>query len=274
MSVTDAARDESAMSETGAIRAKSVNKSFRIGKESFQALRDVSLEIPERTFATFIGPSGCGKSTLLRILADVIAPTAGEVSVFGRSAASAREGRDFGFVFQDPVLLPWRTVQANVELPMQLNRVDKAERRARATELLDLVGLRGFEKALPAKLSGGMARRVAIARALTLGPRVLFLDEPFNGLDEIRRQNMNTELQRIWLETRTTTVLVTHNVSEAVFLSDRVFVMGRNPGRIVSQLDIDLPRPRTLETMTSPEFIEYDRELTMRLRAAYEDAEL
>ncbi|MBO9521551.1 MAG: ABC transporter ATP-binding protein [Nocardioidaceae bacterium] len=261
------------MAGTDAIRADAVSKTFTIGKESFQALGEVSLEIPERTFATFIGPSGCGKSTLLRILADVIAPTSGEVSVFGRSAAQAREERDFGFVFQDPVLLPWRSALANVELPMQLNGIDKAERRARALELLDLVGLQGFEKALPAKLSGGMARRVAIARALTLGPRVLFLDEPFNGLDEIRRQNMNAELQRIWLETRTTTVLVTHNVSEAVFLSDRVFVMGRNPGRIMAQLEIDLPRPRTIETMTSPEFVEYDRELTALLRTAYEDAE-
>jgi NitT/TauT family transport system ATP-binding protein len=257
----------------GTISASGVTKRFRIDRGEFTALQDVSLSIREGEFCSLIGPSGCGKSTLLRILADVLPPTEGTVDVFGRTPDEARRARDFGFVFQDPVLLPWRSAVANVELPLQVVGTGKAERRAKALELLALVGLKGFENALPAKLSGGMARRVAIARALTLSPRVLCLDEPFNGLDEIRRQQMNDELQRIWLETGTTAILVTHDVAEAVFLSDRVFVMGKGPGRIIAELSIDLPRPRTLGTMLEDSFRDYDRELTRLLLQAYGDEE-
>lgn len=240
---------------------------------SFTALHNVSFTLPEGGFTTLLGPSGCGKSTLLRIVADVITASHGTVSLFGRTPSQAREEGEFGFVFQDPVLLPWRSAVANVELPLQARGVRRAERRERAMALLQLVGLDGFEHVAPAKLSGGMARRVAIARALVDNPRILFLDEPFNGLDELRRRQLNAEVQRIWQATGTTALLVTHNVSEAVFLSDTVLVMGRDPGRIIERREIDLPRPRTLDDMLSGEFIAHERALTALLSSAYERLE-
>lgn len=255
---------------TGQIVIEGIEKRFPVKGGEFTALEDVSFSIPEGGFATLLGPSGCGKSTLLRIIADVIPPSGGSVDVFGRSPADARTSGEFGFVFQDPVLLPWRTATANVELPLQSRGVSRRERRERALAMLHLVGLEGFEDRQPAKLSGGMARRVAIARALVDEPRVLFLDEPFNGLDELRRRQMNSEVQRIWQATGTTALLVTHNVSEAIMLSDVVFVMGRNPGRIIATKHIDLPRPRTLDSVLTPEFAELERELTELLSASYE----
>jgi NitT/TauT family transport system ATP-binding protein len=253
-----------------AIAASGICKTFTAKGRSFTALEDVSLTVPEGRFCSLIGPSGCGKSTLLRILADVLAPTGGEVSVFGETPTQARERRELGFVFQDPVLLPWRSALANTELPLQLAGWDRSRRREKAMELLQLVGLEGFEHSLPSELSGGMARRVAIARALTLDPKVLFLDEPFAGLDEIRRQQMNGELQRIWMETGTTALLVTHNVAEAVYLSDEVLVMGGRPGRILSTTYVPLARPRTVEAILEPEFVELQREVSTGLVAAVE----
>lgn len=235
----------------------------------FTALDGIDAVIPDRGFTTLLGPSGCGKSTLLRIISDILTPTRGSVNLLGRTPAQARRDGDFGFVFQDPVLLPWRTARENVELPLQAAAVSRPERRQRAMELLHLVGLDGFEDNPPAKLSGGMARRVAIARALAMSPRVLFLDEPFSGLDELRRQQMNGELQRIWTETGTTAVLVTHNVSEAVFLSDQVFVMAPKPGRIIARRTIDLPRPRSLDMVRTDEFLSYEDDLTDLLSSAY-----
>jgi NitT/TauT family transport system ATP-binding protein len=253
-----------------AIAASGISKTFAKGGSTFTALQDVELTVSEGEFCSLIGPSGCGKSTLLRILADVIAPTSGSVSVFGGSPTDARERRDLGFVFQDPALLPWRSALANIELPMQLAGWERARRREKAQELLHLVDLEGFERALPSELSGGMARRVAIARALTLDPKVLFLDEPFAGLDEILRQQMNEELQRIWIETGTTAVLVTHNVAEAVFLSDEVFVMGGRPGRILGTTPVPLARPRTVEQILDPEFVDLQRAVSAGLAAAVE----
>ncbi|MDQ1130479.1 ABC transporter ATP-binding protein [Microbacterium sp. SORGH_AS_0888] len=257
----------------GEIVVDAVDKEFPVKGGTYTALKDVSFRIPEGGFATLLGPSGCGKSTLLRIIADVIPATRGVVDLFGRTPTQARTDAQFGFVFQDPVLLPWRSALANVELPLQVRGVARAERRERAMDMLQLVGLEGFEHHQPAKLSGGMARRVAIARALIEQPRVLFLDEPFNGLDELRRRQMNAEVQRIWEATGTTAILVTHNVSEAVFLSDVVFVMGRNPGRVVATREIDLPRPRTLDAMTEPDFVAYEKELTALLSRSYEGAD-
>jgi len=264
--------DQKSEERTGgsAITASGICKTFTAKGRSFTALEDVSLDVPERQFCSLIGPSGCGKSTLLRILADVLAPSSGEVTVFGASPTQARERRDLGFVFQDPVLLPWRSALANTELPLQLAGWDRARRREKAMGLLHLVGLEGFEHALPSELSGGMARRVAIARALTLDPKVLFLDEPFAGLDEIRRQQMNEELQRIWMETGTTALLVTHNVAEAVYLSDQVYVMGGRPGRIMSATQVDLGRPRTIDRILDPDFVELQREVNAGLVAGVE----
>jgi NitT/TauT family transport system ATP-binding protein len=249
------------------IAVTSLSKSFPLAGESFVALEDVDLQVGDGEFCSFIGPSGCGKSTLLRIIAGLLDPSSGSVSVGGKDPASARRERQFGFVFQDAVLLPWRTALENVELPMVVAGIPRAERRRKAEQLLELVGLKDFTHAAPAKLSGGMARRVAIARALVLDPRFLMLDEPFGALDEITRQRMNVELQRIWMAERCTAVLVTHTVSEAVFLSDRVFVMGSGPGRVLSEHVVDLPRPRTLDMLSEPEFFEHTRALTQVLLA-------
>lgn len=254
---------------TAGIALRGVGIDFPTRAGTFTALKEIDALIPEGSFTTLLGPSGCGKSTLLRIIADILAPTSGSVDLSGRTPAEARHDGEFGFVFQDPVLLPWRTARQNVELPLQAVRMGRKERRARADELLHLVGLDGFEDNPPAKLSGGMARRVAIARALAMSPRVLFLDEPFSGLDELRRQQMNDELQRIWMETGTTAILVTHNVGEAVYLSDEVFVMAPRPGRIIAQHGIDLPRPRTTDIVHTPEFLAIEEELTALLRTAY-----
>ncbi len=258
-----------ATTSASTLRVTGVGKDFATKKGTFTALDKVDISIPVGGFTTLLGPSGCGKSTLLRIIADIIKPTRGSVDLFGMTPAQARTDGAFGFVFQDPVLLPWRSARENVELPLQVTGVGRSERKQRAGDMLHLVGLDGFEDSAPAKLSGGMARRVAIARALVLSPRILFLDEPFNGLDELRRRQMNEEMQRIWLETGTTAILVTHNVSEAVFLSDRIIVMARNPGRVIAEQVIDLPRPRTQELTRSPEFLEYEESLTDLLSDAY-----
>jgi NitT/TauT family transport system ATP-binding protein len=256
------------------ITVVAVTKMFKLPGRTITALEDVSFSVGTREFCAIIGPSGCGKSTLLRIISDVIRPEGGRVIVNGRSAGDARADREFGFVFQDPVLLPWRTALANVELPMEVAGIPRAERRRRAADLLSLVGLGSFTDAHPGNLSGGMARRVAIARALALRPGILLLDEPFQGLDEITRRRLNVELQRIWLETDTTAILVTHNIDEAVYLSDRVLVMGSDPGRIVADIQVNFPRPRGFDVLQDVAFFAYTRQLTQLLVVSDDDRAL
>ena len=221
------------------------------------ALDKIDLHVPAGKFAAIIGPSGCGKSTLLRLVADVMHPFAGTVTLDDDTPRAARLDHALGFVFQSPTLLPWRTVRQNVELPLDVVGRKSARRSGMSSmELIELVGLKGFENSLPHELSGGMQQRAAIARALVLKPDVLLLDEPFGALDEITRQRMNLELLRIWAESGTTALLVTHSIAEAVFMSDQVFVMSARPGRITSIVDIPLPRPRYLDMMRTPVFFD------------------
>jgi NitT/TauT family transport system ATP-binding protein len=234
------------------ISVRGLGRTFAARKQEVIALDDVNLELPSGSFTSIIGPSGCGKSTLLRILGDLDSPTVGEVTIEGEPPSRLRNGGKVGVAFQDPSLLPWRDVRKNIRLPLEVlgRKVDPAEIDA----AIELVGLKGFESALPAQLSGGMRQRVAIARALAIQPELLLLDEPFGAIDEILRRTMNLELQRIWLERRVTTVLVTHSIAEATFLADRVVVMSPRPGRVAEVVDVPFPRPRTPDLLHDPEF--------------------
>jgi NitT/TauT family transport system ATP-binding protein len=220
------------------------------------ALQGIDLEIGSGEFVSLIGPSGCGKSTLLRLVGDLTAPSVGSVTVNGKPAAAARRGREYGMVFQAPVLFEWRTVEDNVKLPLELIGMGRAERDGRAHEMLELVELSDFARHHPYQLSGGMQQRVAIARALALQPDLLLMDEPFGALDEMTRERMNTEVLRIWEQTNTTVVFVTHSIPEAVFLSTRVAVMSARPGRITRLVDIALPRPRNEMTREDAHYFE------------------
>ena len=242
------------------------------GAAGLRALDRVSLAVAKGSFVSLIGPSGCGKSTLLRIVADLLAPTAGTVTVGGATPKAARLARQIGFVFQDPALPEWRRILENVVLPLELRGVDRAAREARGRELMRLVGLEGFERAWPRQLSGGMRQRAAIARALSTEPRVLLMDEPFGALDQITRDRLNMELAAIHEQTGVTVLFVTHSIREAVLLSDKVVVMTPRPGRITRVIDVDLPRPRRLATRDDDAFQALVREGNRELERGYADA--
>jgi NitT/TauT family transport system ATP-binding protein len=228
-------------------------------RSSVPALAEVSLDIAPGEFVTIVGPSGCGKTTLLRIMGGLLRPTSGGVRLLGRPVSGP--SRSVGIVFQDPVLLPWRTVLDNVMLPVQVLGLDRAVYRARALDLLGLVGLRGFEGRYPHELSGGMRQRVSLARALVHDPALLLMDEPFGALDAMTREAMNLELQRIWRESGKTVAFITHSIAEAVFLGDRVVVMSPRPGRIADVVAVELGRPRDLDLMASDAFGVYARKI-------------
>ena len=229
------------LSEQSAVSVTRVSKVFPARKgDDVTALDEVSVDVAGGEFVSLIGPSGCGKSTLMRLIADLDAPSSGSITVFGKTARQARLDQDYGIAFQQAGLLPWRTVRENIELPLQLHGVSAAARRARAIELIELVGLGDFGDRHPDQLSGGMQQRVAIARSLAESPRLLLMDEPFGALDEMTRERMQTELARLRAETGAAVVFVTHSIPEAVYLSDRVVVMSPRPGRILQVLDMKL----------------------------------
>ncbi len=239
-----------------AIAVKGASVKFPAPDGEVTALSDVNLTIREGSFVSLIGPSGCGKTTLLRLIADLEQVTGGSVDIDGLDPQSARERREYGYVFQAPALLPWRSVVKNVELPLEVMGVARAERRRRACEQLALVGLAEFEAKYPWQLSGGMQQRVSIARALSLQPRLLLMDEPFGALDEITRDHLNLHLATLWRRTGKTCVFVTHSIAEAVFLSTQIVVMSPRPGRVIDVIDNPLPRERDLDMRETPEFLE------------------
>jgi NitT/TauT family transport system ATP-binding protein len=241
-----------------------VSKVFANGNGGVKALAEVSFGVQSHEFVAIVGPSGCGKSTVLRLVAGLIEPCEGEVRVGGISPAAARQRREIGMVFQDPTLLEWRTALGNVALPMELNG-QKREARERALGLLDSMHLDGFADALPRELSGGMKSRVAIARALALSPRLLLMDESFGSLDELTRFRLNMELLRVRDQTELTILFVTHSVSEAAFLADRVVVMSPRPGRVVADIPIGLPRPRDEKTLDTDEYFEKTKQIRKHL---------
>ncbi len=249
------------MMEAAGIHVSDVGMTYRRGAQLTQALVGCSLDVPAGGWATLIGASGCGKSTLLRILADIVQPTSGAVSLGGATPAQARAARSFALVSQQSVLLPWRKLLANVELALEVARVGTDERRARALQAIEMVGLRGFERAYPSELSGGMKQRAAIARALTLRPRFLLMDEPFGALDELTREKLNFELLRILRESSATMLLVTHSISEAVILSDTVAVMSARPGRILRLVRIGFGHDRSPAIRDNPDFAAHEAEL-------------
>lgn len=248
------ASNESACPPAGSmISLEGVTKRFitRAG-DSVLALDKVALDIGRDQFVTLVGPSGCGKSTLLKIVSGIIPPTEGRVRLGGE--VLERPSRKIGMVFQRPVLLPWRSVLDNVLFPIEMLGWPVARYREEASRLIQLVGLQGFEKALPNELSGGMQQRVSICRALIYDPQVLMMDEPFGALDAMTREDLSVELLRIWTERKKTVLFVTHSINESVLLADRVIIMTARPGRVVMDLPVNLPRPRTLETERTPEF--------------------
>jgi NitT/TauT family transport system ATP-binding protein len=265
-----AARPEAAdPARRAAVAARGLSLTYETADGPVFALSDVDLEIADGEFVSLIGPSGCGKTTLLRVIADLERPTGGEILVNGVTPEAARLRRDYGYVFQAPALLPWRTIEGNVTLPLEVMGVPRAERRERARRQLELVNLAGFERKFPWQLSGGMQQRASIARALSFEPALLLMDEPFGALDEIVRDHLNEQLRALWAKTGKTVVFVTHSIPEAVFLSTRIVVMSPRPGRIIDVVDCDLGAERPLEIRETPEFLRIAHRVREGLRAGH-----
>ena len=251
------------------VEARDLTLMFHTKDGPVTALTNVNLAIARHDFISLIGPSGCGKTTLLRVIADLVKPSAGTITVGGGTPEQARLDRAYGYVFQAPALYPWRSVRRNVELPLEIIGLPAAERRERSARALETVGLGGFEGKFPWQLSGGMQQRVSIARALGFEPGLLLMDEPFGALDEITRDNLNLHLHELWKRSRLTVIFVTHSILEAVFLSTRIVVMSPRPGRILKVIDCNLPRDRTLDVRETPAFLRIAHQVREGLRAGH-----
>ena len=251
------------------VQAGDLSLTFQTGDGPVYALSEVTLDVQHGDFVSLIGPSGCGKTTLLRVIADLEQPTGGSITVNGVSPGEARRKRSYGYVFQAPALYPWRSIERNVTLPLEIMGMAKAERRAKAKQYLELVNLGGFAKKFPWQLSGGMQQRASIARALCFDPDLLLMDEPFGALDEIVRDHLNEQLLRLWAKTAKTVVFVTHSIPEAVFLSTKIVVMSPRPGRIIDVIATDFPRDRSLDIRETPEFLEVAHRVREGLRAGH-----
>jgi len=254
---------------TVVVSAQKLGLTFSTNDGPVNALSNVDLEINKGEFVSFIGPSGCGKTTFLRVIADLEQPTAGSISVNGMSPSEARVKRAYGYVFQAPALYPWRTIEKNVALPLEIIGYGPAEQQARIQRTLDLVNLAGFAKKYPWQLSGGMQQRASIARALAFDADLLLMDEPFGALDEIVRDHLNSELLKLWAETKKTIAFVTHSIPEAVYLSTKIVVMSPRPGRVTDIIDSPLPAERPLEIRETPEFLAIAHRVREGLRAGH-----
>ncbi len=255
------------------IDVEKLSLTFETNDGPVHALSDIDLKIDEGDFVSFIGPSGCGKTTLLRVIADLEQPTGGAITVNGVSPHEARVNRSYGYVFQAAALYPWRTIEKNVALPLEIMGLSKTEQQQRIAKNMELVNLAGFEKKYPWQLSGGMQQRASIARALAVEPDLLLMDEPFGALDEIVRDHLNDQLHQLWEKTNKTVVFVTHSIPEAVYLSTKIVVLCPRPGRIYDVIESDLPRHRTLDMRESPEFLKIAHRVREGLAAghAYDD---
>ncbi len=252
------------------VEAKGLGLTFKTADDDVVALSDVNLDIKRGEFVSFIGPSGCGKTTFLRVIADLEQPTSGTITVNGTSPTEARVNRSYGYVFQAPALFPWRTIENNVALPLEIMGYADADRKARIKKSLELVNLEGFEKKFPWQLSGGMQQRASIARALAFDADLLLMDEPFGALDEIVRDHLNSELLKLWAATQKTIAFVTHSIPEAVYLSTKIVVMSPRPGRVTDVIDSTLPRgERPLEIRETPEFLQLAARVRDGLRAGH-----
>ena len=259
------------MTAQAVIEARDLSLTFTTADGPVYALQGVNLTVNDGDFVSFIGPSGCGKTTLLRVIADLERATGGTIEVNGMSPGQARMARAYGYVFQAPALYPWRTVEKNVGLPLEIMGLSDPSERIKRN--LELVNLSGFEKKFPWQLSGGMQQRVSIARALAVEPKLLLMDEPFGALDEIVRDKLNQQLLELWAATKKTVVFVTHSIPEAVFLSSKIVVMSPRPGRIIDVIETNFPAKRTLDIRETPEFLKVAHRVREGLRAgkSYED---
>ena len=251
------------------VDAQNISLTFETADGRVDALSNVSLQVAEGEFVSFIGPSGCGKTTMLRVIADLQQPSSGTLLVNGMSAEAARLARSYGYVFQAPALFPWRTIEKNLKLPLEIMGFSELEQQQRVERYLSLVNLTGFERKFPWQLSGGMQQRVSIARALSFDPAMLLMDEPFGALDEIVRDHLNEQLLQLWKSTGKTVLFVTHSIPEAVFLSTRIVVMSPRPGRIIDIIECDFPPDRSLEIRETPEFLKIAQRVRSGLRAGH-----